>query len=275
MNIPRTAGALALLAALGACGGAPAPPLELEPEPAERVVSALEATLEAGSANFVLDQHITVDDETDEQRVLSEGSADLAGGRSRQTTEAQALGVADVAVETVEEGSVVFLRLPEGEGPTPWVRLTVGENLVTPQLEQLFTLAPGDPRKHLSYLLGVIEAEQVGQEEIRGATTTHYRATADLPRAAEQADETVRAFVQQQVERLGLTELPVEFWLDDQGRVVRQSFSYDLAGVTLPGEELVGELEGEAATTIEYFDFGTDVDVRLPPEDQVTDYAEL
>jgi hypothetical protein len=263
-----------LLVALGACGGAPAPPIS-GPDHAERVVGAVRATLDAGSVNFVLDQHIVSDEESDEQRILSEGVADLASGLTRTTTETRALGVADVAIETVEDDAVVFLRLPDGSGFTPWLRVTLGETEVTPQLEQILTLSPGDPGKNLAQLLGVTEAEQVGEENVRGADTTHYRAVADLRRAAEQAEDADRAFLEQWIEQLGVTELPTDVWLDDQGRVVRQSFAFDLAGATLRGEELIGELEGEATTTIEYFDFGTEVDVQPPPADQVTDYEEL
>lgn len=256
---------MTMAAALGGCGGADA---------GERVTSAVQTTLDAGSANFVLDQQIAGGDLTSDQRILVEGTADLEAGLTHSVTEAQALGVTDGTIETVEDGSTVFLRVTDGSAPTPWVRVTLGETVLTPQLEQLFLLSSADPRKSLTSLLGVTETEQVGQEEVRGAMTTHYRATADLVRAVDQAGEEEGALLRGWIEQTGVVELPVDIWLDDQGRVVRQSFGLELDAVTLPGEELAGELEGEATTTIEYFDFGAADDVRAPPDDQVSEYAE-
>jgi hypothetical protein len=209
--------------------------------------------------------------------VTSEGELDFANQRGRVQTSIPGLG-GEEGIETLFDGTTVYLRLPEGTAPTPWVRLDLEDAEGIPGLESIQDLT-NDPSRNLSFLQGVTgEVEEVGQEEVRGAEATHYRFMVDLEQAAQQAPEENRAFLQQQIETLGVTELPTELWLDGEDRIVRQSYNLDLGQVQVPQATEGAEqpqLTGQVATVIEYFDFGREVTVEPPPAEEVTDFADL
>jgi hypothetical protein len=243
----------------------------------ERVAAAPEATLDAGSANFTISQEIT-GGPAGGQTVTSEGSLDFEGRRGRVTTAVPDTGQGPAELETVFDGNLIFLRLPEGLAPTPWVRVDLDDTQGIPGLERLDQFS-SDPSQSFAFLEGIVgDITEVGAEDVRGRNATHYRFTVDLERAAEAAPEDAREYVQQQIDAFGITELPTELWLDDDDRIVRQSYVLDLARLVAAGATEgtdLEDLEGEVSTTIEYFDFGTDVDVEPPPADEITDFAEL
>jgi len=107
----------------------------------------------------------------------------------------------------------------------------------------------------LKYLKGSSQSvTRVGEEQVRGAHTTHYRAQVDLQRA-----------VQQGVFGQATAAFPVDVWIDDQGRASRTSYS--MKAVTA----------GSFSFTQELYDFGkADVSgVTAPPADQTRDISSL
>lgn len=94
-----------------------------------------------------------------------------------------------------------------------------------------FTPGPGGPNP--DQLLGTLmkaskRVETVGNEEIRGISTTHYRAHLEEKELAEEA--------------------VIEAWIDDEGLVRRLSVP-DPLGTTI----------------FDFFEFGVEVDVEAPP----------
>jgi hypothetical protein len=250
----RVLGVVALLLALMGCGGG---------DPAARIRAAQQATLDAGSARFSINQDISGGPAGD-QNVTSEGALDFAARRGRVVTEVPDTGLGEGEVETMFDAETVFLRLPEGSAPTPWVRIDLDDAEGIPALEQLQQFS-SDPSEQLSLLSGVTgDIENVGEEQVRGTQATHYRFTIDLEQAAEAAPQDSRAMIEQQIATHGVTELPTDLWLDGEDRIVRQAYVLDLAGAA-----------GRASTAIEFFDFGVAVDVRPPPEAEVTDFRDL
>lgn len=241
------------------------------------MAEATASTVEAGTANFSIAQTITGGPAGD-QTVDSEGALDFEGGRGRVVVSLSDVGLEGGGeIETVFEGETIYLRLPESAGtPTPWVRLVLSDLEGLPGLEQLQDFS-SDPSQTLGFLQGVDgEIEEVGEEDVRGAATTHYRFTVDLEQAAEEAQEEDRAYLEQQIETLGVSEVPTEIWLDTEGRIARQSYVVDLSESALPAAAAEGEqLTGEVATTIEYYDFGAEVDIVTPTDDEITDFADL
>lgn len=62
--------------------------------------------------------------------------------------------------------------------------------------------------------------KEAGTEEIRGAEATHYTAKVNLAEVAE--DEGASAEdVKKLREELGTDTVPVEVWIDEEGRAVR------------------------------------------------------
>ena len=171
-------------------------------------------------------------------------------------------------LEEVFAASRIYLRgslfdrvLPKGR---KWVEIDLERSGSVPgvDLSGLSELSQGDPRQTLDLLRAVSDdVEAVGEKRVRGAATTHYRATVDLgryPALLPPAERPrARRTVEQLTDLLGTRELPLEAWVDDAGLVrrTRQSFPLRADGLDLPTNVTV---------EVEYFDFGTDVAVEVP-----------
>ena len=130
-----------------------------------------------------------------------------------------------------------------------------------------------DPTRSLAFLNAADgEVERVGEEQVRDTATTHYRFTVDVERAAGAVDEEQAAFLRAELLDRGVTRLPAEVWLDDEGRLRRLLYRLELAQPVLGGSATD---TGTVETTVEYFDFGVPVDVQAPPADEVTDFSAL
>jgi hypothetical protein len=132
----------------------------------------------------------------------------------------------------------------------------------------------GDPTQQLDQLRAASDGVEVGgQEKVRGADTTHYKASVDLeryPDVARMADrERVRQSVERLIELTGQKKIPTEVWIaHDSKRIVKTRVKTRTKvpqGVTL-----------ETDLRMELYDFGVDVgDVKPPPPEDTADVAEL
>lgn len=168
-------------------------------------------------------------------------------------------------------GQVVYMRFPGTElGGRPWVKFdleALGEDGQSPMSG--LTASSNDPRGVLDALRGVSgEVEEVGEEDIRGVTTTHYRANVDLDKAQSEVPEERRDDFATFSEELGIDTLPIEVWVDEEGRARR--FSYEVE-TPAAGETPASNVN----LVIDLYDFGVDVVVEAPPSEEVTDYGEL
>jgi hypothetical protein len=108
-----------------------------------------------------------------------------------------------------------------------------------------------DPKQALALILAAGDEQELGQEELGGTETTHYRVKLepkDLSRElnGRLLDEAAGPF-------------SVDVWADDAARLRR-----------------IRIVEAEEATlTYDFFDFGVEVDVERPPADQVVTQAEF
>jgi LppX_LprAFG lipoprotein len=279
---------LALVLALPACGGddggngggGGGVAADPDASPQEKVAAAAEATTGSGSSKLSFSATVQVPAEggTQDVQFTGEGEFDYEGRRGRLTydltelLEAQGQEGADGEAEIVFDGTVFYMRFPTLESSLPegktWVRFDLQEigeqeGIDLSQLSQLNQ----DPAQMLDYLRATSsEIEEVGQEEVRGDQTTHYRATIDLDKVPDQAPEDqregVRASIEALKEQLGTSTMPVEVWIDEDGRLRRFTQS-----VPSPG--------GDVEVTMELYDFGTDVEIDTPPEDETVDFIEL
>ena len=97
--------------------------------------------------------------------------------------------------------------------------------------------------------------EEVGEEDVRGTSTIHYRTRLDMAKVLAAMPEEQRVASAALAE---MADVPVDVWLDDDDRPRRQRMVFPLPGGA-----------GTVTMTIEAFDFGTPVDIELPPADQV------
>jgi hypothetical protein len=128
-------------------------------------------------------------------------------------------------------------------GGTRWVK----DVDTTPRGSDRFIPGLGGPG--LQDLLDVLtkssnKIDKLEREEVRGVSTTHYRARFDSKKLDEYLPKGA--------------DPVVEAWIDDAG-VVRR--------VSVP--------DADGVTVVEYFDFGVDFDVEAPPADEIVSEEEF
>lgn len=247
----------------------------------EQVLAAAgETTAEAGTSRLAM----TVSAESAEPSTGSsvpaaaplqmevEGLIDYETGHGIMTMDMGALGIPGAPEGDAEMrmlGSVVYMKLPGNElGNRPWIKFDLeamaeAGGAPVPGLNP----ASNDPRGVLDALRGVSgDVEDLGEDSVRGVATTHYRANVDLSKAEEAVPEARRKDFAAFSEQLGIETLPIEVWVDEEGRARRFAYEVDTpATAQAPASQV--EL------IVDLYDFGVKVDVEAPPESEVTDYG--
>ena len=102
----------------------------------------------------------------------------------------------------------------------------------------------------------------VGHDRIRGVPTTHYTAEIDLTKAAAALAGANAATLQKAIGQLGVSELPVDVWVDSHNLVRRMQL--DLR-VPAGGQSLQMQMD------IELFGFGATPTVSAPAPSETFD----
>lgn len=169
-------------------------------------------------------------------------------------------------IEMRNDGTNIYIRVPAGSSPSvskPWISLPVGTMTTGPT-----SLGGADSTTaYLDALRGVSGAiETVGSEKVNGVDTTHYHTVVRLADAIAKTPEAMRAQAEaglKQLDQMGLTEMPVDVWMSDDGLPIRQVMTFD-------APTGVGALAGmKMRLQVDLSDFGTPVEVEIPPADQV------
>ncbi len=253
--------------ALVACGGSP--------NPIALVSSTPDKTADAGTARMSLESTARGIPGAEGLTSTAEGVVDFEAQRGAMTLALPSgSGLGGGELEFVYDRTVMYLRSPQ---PTPgveteWVSLDFAqltEEVSGTDIQQFAQAGSNDPSNALALLKGTADSvEEIGSEDVRGEETTHYRATVDLRRSAEQAgavrdQRQFEAFLDQ----FPSETIPVDVWLDDEGRTRRMRIDQPLPqtpGVSVPpGAGVV--------ITIELYDFGVEEAIEVPPADEVTD----
>ena len=243
--------------------------------PQEVVNAAAEKTTGAKTSRLALD--VDVSGRASQQiSVNGQGAFDYANRRGTLNLTLP-LGGRLARIESVIVGDVVYQKYPpelarQLPGSKPWLKLDLAEiSRRGGNFGGLSQGQAGDPTQALQFLKGAADdVTKVGEEQVRGADTTHYRATLDLGRAAEQAGND-KAAVDRLIKQLGSRTVPADLWIDEEGRL--RKMRYEVAFQGSGGQN--PPAQGKAATTIELFDFGTEVRATPPPADQVVDATNL
>ncbi|PJE96538.1 hypothetical protein CUT44_18835 [Streptomyces carminius] len=276
--VVTAAGLLAGTAVLTGCGddgnGSASEPGGEETRDGDRsttevVRAAHEETLEAETAKLELRVRAAADGE--QQTITGNGVIDLVDGTSRLT-----IGTGGQKIEQRVVEQDLYQRLPESlrgqlGGDKPWIKVDLGE----------IALAAGgtgelqitDPAQAMEYAGALTDgdAERVGTEKIDGVETTKYRVEVDVDELARGDNPQA----QRLREQLGDT-LPMHLWLDDEDRIRRQQFDIDLGAVNSTQDPQGSKNPQSTAlrTTLEFSDFGTEVDVSPPPAEDTTDVTD-
>lgn len=253
---------LAVLAALLAGCGAN------DPLAAEEVSAAAQETAEAGSSR------IEISGTDGKDSISMAGVADYEGRRTHLTFRGTVDGERSEG-ELVLVGDAFYVRSdaffsaadlaaapPEArkrlEGKR-WLSLPVAFDVEDSLDGLVFPFPLVDPSELLQTFQQVGgEPTRLGEKDVRGIPTDGYRLQLDLARLVARAPAEQRRALRAELARRPEKLLPVEVWIDDVGRARR----------------FVIELD-EVPATIDFFDFGVDVDVQAPPKEDVLDGEEF
>lgn len=198
-----------------------------------------------------------------QQQVPIDGAVDVTRQAMSLTVDTGALGLPSAGKGSFEMrvvDGVVYVHLGDLGGKLPgvkWLKVDVGS---VPGASG--ALGQADPSATLDALRGAGEVKAVGEESVRGVSTTHYRVTIDLKRALDRVPADLKAQASAGLERMGTTTLPADVWIDGDGQARKISMSFDTPA-------------GGVSETIEYYDYGAPVDVTAPPANEVGDFSSL
>jgi LppX_LprAFG lipoprotein len=272
--------ALLLLLAAVACGGGgdstAQAPTETEPASTTPSSSAAQEVAEAGaktqaaqSARIAFTGKIT--GAATDGTISGEG--EFAGRQGRMTMDMSGFAGGQIPgrMEMIFDELVFYMKFPEEiaqgmPGGRDWIKFDLSElgEQAGIDLQQLMQLSGTDPSQSLDLLLAASDDfHEVGEEEIRGVATTHYAGTVNLEKVAEQAPPEARETYRRLLEMSQQTEIPIEVWIDEDGLTRRMRYRQSMP-------------DGSAMDlTTEYYDFGVEVDVEPPPDDEVIDISDL
>ena len=182
-------------------------------------------------------------------------------------------------VQMIFQYPVIYMNMPFLAGKLPegktWMKLdlTKAAQAAGLNLSQLSSLDQTDPTQFLEYLRASTGAvTTVSSESLDGVSTTHYRATLQVSDILSHLATDEQAAAKAALEKLGETGgIPVDAWVDAQGRVRRMQLSI---GAGSPAGT-VGGVAGAAALssmiTIDFTSYGHIPPIVAPPSSQVFD----
>ncbi|HAM02777.1 MAG TPA: hypothetical protein DCQ30_11235 [Acidimicrobiaceae bacterium] len=188
--------------------------------------------------------------------------ADRAG---ETTITLPAIGQAPAQTVQVREiGDELYLstpRLSTLDGGKPWVSVNLSDYEHSQgQSNPLGNLSLGDPSQALALIKQLAgSVTEVGTSDLDGVPTTEYAATVDLAGSGTTSSTLVSPQIAQ---ALGLSSVPIDVWVDDQGRARQEQTSFSVLGLTVKALVHLGS-------------FGTPVSIPAPPPDQVADGSTL
>lgn len=225
-------------------------------DPTSIVLASADKTTEAGSSRFSLTATVTGTGAN--QEISGEGVMDHAGQRGNMTLNLPGVG----PTTTIIDGTVIYQQVPAAQAAQvggTWMRIDATQ----------FTGDQGglggnsDPSAAVDWLRGASGVTEVGQEDVRGDTTTRYEVTLDLQAAAQASGDPA---TQAALESLAATTTQADVWIDGEGRMRRMSYGLDMNSA---GQAV------NSSTTVELWDFGVPVEVTPPPDNEIVDLNEV
>jgi hypothetical protein len=236
-----------------------------ERTPRQRLAHSAQATANAGSANLTGDVSVKAAGVNVDIKIngTSELGADAKNGQLTLDL-GGLLGLQPLEVRIVNGDYYISLSafaavLPNLPAGKQWTRATAAE------FQQVGS-SGSDPAGQIGAFRGVRKVEVVGNEDIGGESTTHFRGVLNVAAALRATPRSQRARLRASLSALGSKNLHFDVWLDGKDRMRKFVLKFTIVrqGVT-----------AEGTTTFELSDFGVKVNVQAPPADQVIPYSEL
>jgi hypothetical protein len=236
--------------------------LEESVEPAAKLRQAAQRSAEFETVTFEM---VVSADGEQFSRIVSQGSAD--GSRARMTMDMP--GVGEMQVLLVDGTYYYeFPGLPDG---IEWASMSVDEVAAVSGIDPRAAGAQ-DPTKAFEALSAVSdEVETVGEEQIGGVDTTHYRFTADAAALFDQAVEagTLGGDAADAVEAFQ-GDTVMDAWIDGDGLIRRLTYELSM-DPTMTGPGMPSTFSYE----LTFSDYGAPVDVAAPPADRTMSMQDM
>lgn len=231
------------------------------------VASAPDKTKAADTAKMHMEFKV-VGDST--ESIPFDGAVDFGRQLAFMTLE-----IDDLESRIVFDKGVMYQRIPGANLPVgkEWVKFDFAEldRLAGGTGDVGFSAGQQDPTATLEQLREADDVTEVGSESVRGTQTMHYRAIVDLQEGAASGGlEAIQ--MKKMIDELHLETIPMDVWIDAEGRVWRISQEIDFSKSELAKEE-GGPLK--AIVSVEYFDFGSRVDIEVPSEGDAVNVLEV
>ena len=188
-------------------------------------------------------------------------------------------GAGSSTIQLIFKYPVVYMKMPflAGRLPAgkPWVKLDISKaaKSIGVDASQFSSLNQTDPTQFLDYLRGSSgHVTTVGSESLHGVPTTHYQATLELSRILDHLPGEQRAAARGALEKLGNSNaIPVDAWVDGQGRLRRMQMSLGSSASTASA----AGLSFSGTVTIEFTKYGPIPPIVAPPASEVFDFSAL
>jgi hypothetical protein len=218
-----------------------------------------------GTATF------TADGAIDNVAHRTQFSIDLSKlGASLPSAASSALGALGGKVDVVTDGTDVYLNLGSLGGI---LGATTGQSWVKiggkgqPAGDASAYFAAGS--EVLKVMGNAGQVTTVGNEQVRGVDTTHYRGTVNIASALAELPADQRAQVQQKLDQVGVDPtsvgFPVDVWVGKDGLVRRIQLGLDTSHLPAVGSAA----NVKATLTMDLYDIGQPVNITVPPANQV------
>ncbi|CAM5466844.1 hypothetical protein [Streptomyces griseomycini] len=224
------------------------------------VRTAYDRTAEAETARMEIEVKAAADGKT--VTSTGQGTLDMADGDSVMTVTAEGQRLEQRVVDQVLYQKMEGQKAPGGKS---WAKIDLGK---VAEKQGVNPQQIGDPAQSAAYAKAITDKDvtEVGTEKVDGVDTTRYKVTVDV------AELPGGAQLRRQI---GPT-LPMEVWLDDQGRLRRQQVDMTVKASAAGGQPEGGTApqQVKVSTLMEFSDFGTEVDAEAPPAQQVADMTD-
>jgi hypothetical protein len=149
-------------------------------------------------------------------------------------------------------------------GGKNWVRVDVAQaaQKLGVDLSGLAATATQNPASVLTLLRANGSVETVGTKTVNGVSTTHYRATIDLTKAAANFGSTGQEALGRLLAHGGPSTIPVDVWIGDDGYIHKLTLDESVGG-------------GHVGLMLDISDYGTSVTVTAPPASDTLDATDL
>ena len=219
--------------------------------------AALASKVQAG-ATSLRSAHVILTTTAAEESVTAQGSERFASGKltGLDLTERLGSGTSGLSIGMRLAGNSIYIKLPPDAGlpaGKPWVNLSAAGS--DPTLSQLVasvqsSIANASVDGYTAFAHAATNIKDLGPATVNGVPSTKYSFVVDVSKLPS-TEFTTKILTQ-----AGVSQVPVDLWLDGQGRTVQVTESSTVAGKP-------------TSTKVVYDKFNEPVSIAAPPANQI------